>query len=630
MSGICAILHDHPEHLAETLGDMTRRLALDTAERLSERVDCSTGAGVGLAIRFATQQIYQSPRILMACDAELLNEQELRQGAPQQEDVDPGAEKAALLSRLYERFGDRFVEKLQGAFSIVLWDREKRRMLAAIDGFGINRLVYHRQASVLVVASRLDALTGTGIDLKINPRCIANYLNFSSNLAPETVFTNTHRLTPGSLLIAEQGSMRIEKFWDMRYGMETDSNEDRLSWKLESVLEQAVTAQCKDTSFSELGAFLSGGTDSSTVVGMMSRMQQGRVKAFSIGFQEQSFDELGYARLAAERFQANHHTYLVGANDCLEALPRIVGCFDEPFGNSSAIPTYFCSKLAAENGVKVLLAGDGGDELFGGNERYLTDKIFAVYQNAPYLLRKGLVEPLLRLLPFNSGLVGKARRYVNRSNLPPVGRFCSGQFLCANDPQSIFQPDFLAELGGYSVLDIPTGYYEHGPATDHLDRLLYVDIKITLADNDLPKVTCASELAGIQTRFPFLDRTVAEFSGCIPARLKVKGRQKRYLFKRALRELLPVEIIKKKKHGFGIPVATWMKSDPRMRELTRDTLLSKRAFGRGYFQPKCVEELFRMHEATDDSPYYGDILWTFLMLELWHNRVVDDPVGTTG
>ena len=181
-------------------------------------------------------------------------------------------------------------------------------------------------------------------------------------------------------------------------------------------------------------------------------------------------------------------------------------------------------------------------------------------------------------------------------------------------------------MRGYSILDIPSSHYQNAPATDHLDRLLYVDVKITLADNDLPKVTCASELAGIQTRFPFLDRAVAEFSGRIPARLKVKGWEKRYLFKRALRELLPVEIIKKKKHGFGIPVAAWMKSNPRMRALARDTLLSNRAFGRGYFERKPIEDLFHMLETTDDTSYYGDILWTFLVLELWHRRVVDEPV----
>jgi asparagine synthase (glutamine-hydrolysing) len=624
MSGVCAIWHENPEQLAGTLAGVAGGLALVPAAQVQQRVD--SNAGVGVASRFPTQQIYQSPRLLVACDADLLNEDELR-GFLEREEEPPGnARTAALLAGLYERFDYGFVEKLRGGFSVVLWDQRERKMFAAIDGFGINRLVYHQGAQVLIVATRIDALARSGIDLKVNPRAIVNYLNFTSNLAPETIFTEVHRLPPGTILIAEGGKTRLEKYWDMRYGVGNETDEGRLSRTLESTVERAVAVHCKNDAFSSLGAFLSGGTDSSTVVGMMSRMAQGPVKTFSIGYQEQSFNELGYAQIAADRFKTDHHTYLVGADDCLEAFPRILRSFDEPFGNSSAIPTYFCAKLAADNGVKVLLAGDGGDELFGGNERYRSDKVFEAYQAVPQLVRKGLIEPALRLLPFENGLFGKASRYIRRSNLPPAERYFSGYYLRANDPRTILQGEFLAELGDYSVLDIPAGHYRDAPARDHLDRLLYVDLKITLADNDLPKVTCASELAGIQTRFPFLDRAVSEFSGCIPPRLKVKGWEKRYLFKRAFRKLLPVEIIRKKKHGFGIPVSTWMKTDSRMRELTHDTLFSSRARTRGYFEPKAIEELFRMHEITDDSPYYGDMLWTYLMLELWHLQVVDEPM----
>jgi asparagine synthase (glutamine-hydrolysing) len=190
----------------------------------------------------------------------------------------------------------------------------------------------------------------------------------------------------------------------------------------------------------------------------------------------------------------------------------------------------------------------------------------------------------------------------------------------------VLHPDFLDEVAGYSLLETPTRYYEQAPASDHLDRLLYVDVKMTLGDSDLPKVTQMSELAGIQTRFPFLDRAVAEFSGRVPAGLKVKGFDKRYLFKRAFRNLLPEEIIRKKKHGFGIPVSVWLKTDKKLREMSHDLLFSSRALGRGYFRRDFVEDLIRKHEA-DDSTYYGDTVWTFLALELWHRQFVDAPVG---
>jgi asparagine synthase (glutamine-hydrolysing) len=287
------------------------------------------------------------------------------------------------------------------------------------------------------------------------------------------------------------------------------------------------------------------------------------------------------------------------------------------------VATYFCARIAAAAGVTMLLAGDGGDELFGGNERYALDKIFESYFAIPRWLRAG-VEASLRL-PVPGSLPQKARGYVRRANLRGIERMLSFQFLRTHEPRDVFDDGFMELLQGATVLDIPNRHYRNAPARDHLDRLLYVDMKITLADNDLPKVTRMSELAGVETRFPFLDRSVAEFAGRLPARFKVKGFQKRYLFKRAFRNLLPREIIQKKKHGFGIPVAFWMRSDPAMRELAHDTLMSARAFSRGYFRKSFVEDLFQRHQTGVDT-FYGDTLWTFLMLELWHREVVDPPV----
>jgi asparagine synthase (glutamine-hydrolysing) len=510
---------------------------------------------------------------------------------------------------------------------LVVWDKAQEHLFAAVDHFGHRRLVYWQDGRGLLVASRIDALMWTGIRREVNPRAVANVLNFSANLSPDTVFTGVKRLQPGHILTGSRRGAQVRKYWDMRYGVGGDGKEGPLALELESLVAGSVAAHCKRDSFDDVGAFLSGGTDSSTIVGMMSRMGRGRVKTFSIGFAEQSFNELGYAQIAATRFNADHHSYLVTASDCFEALPGMIRSFDEPFGNSSAIATYFCARLAAQHGVKRLLAGDGGDELFGGNEWYASDKIFQIYQDMPRMVRKGLVEPLLGMLPFENGLMGKARRYVRRSNLPAFERVMSYHFLCAHPPAEVFDPGFLDALNGYAVLDIPSRYYQEAPAREHLDRMLYNDLKTVIGDSDLPKVTCMSELAGIQSRFPFLDKAVAEFSGRVPARLKVKGFEKRYLFKHAFRDLLPIEIIRKKKHGFGIPVATWMKTDPSMRELSRDVLLSARALQRGYFQRRFVEDLFQKHDADESSTYYGDTLWTFLALELWHRQAVDEPAA---
>jgi len=611
MSGICAAwLKENPQGMARTLGAVSRGLSLCGGEH----VEClSDGdAGVGVSARFSSQGTFQDERALIAYDADLRN------------DTDgPSAELGARLAALYYRFGADFVEKLHGNFSLILWDRQQKTMIAAVDGFGANRLVYYRDGRVLLIASRIDVLTASGhVGREVNPRAIANVLNFGVSLAPETIFKNVRRILPGSILRVSESDERVSKYWDMRYGAVGDANEDRLSRELESVVEVAVSRQCSGP---RVGAFLSGGTDSSTVVGMMARTGNVPLKTFSIGFQEQSFNELGYAEMVAKKFQTEHHTQLVGASDCLAALPEMVRYFDEPFANASAIPTYFCARLAAQNGVQILLAGDGGDELFGGNQRYATDKIFGMYQTLPPGLRKKLIEPALATLPFKNGVVGKARRYIQRSNLPVLERYLSYNFLSAHDRDEVFSSEFLSSLGDYAVLDVPQDYYLQAPADQHLDRLLYVDVKITLGDSDLPKVTRMSELGGIQTRFPFLDRTVAEFSGRIPVHLKIKGLNKRYLFKRAFRELLPVEVINKKKHGFGIPVSTWLREDKKMREFGQDILRSSRLRERGYFHAGLIDDLFQKHQA-DETSYYGDILWSFLTLELWHRQFVDAGV----
>jgi asparagine synthase (glutamine-hydrolysing) len=620
MSGICAVWHkDDPARVASTLTAMSAALPPRQADRPAR--ETASGVGVAVRARVDGEQIFRNQRVLLVCDADLLNESELARtvGASMER---PGT--GALLGALYERYGDGFVQKLRGGFAVVLWDFLERRLVAAIDGFGIKRLAWHDDGRTLLIASRVDAIRAGGGGAGINPRAIANLLNFSANLAPDTIFTGIERLPPGTMLTAAERQTRTAVYWDMRYDLSRGASEDSLARDLESVMERSVADHCGGELASECGAFLSGGTDSSTVVGLMTRAAGAPVKAFSIGFQEQGFDELGYARVAARAFASNHHTYLVSAADCLDALGDIVRAFDEPFGNSSAIATYFCARLAAENGASCLLAGDGGDELFGGNERYATEQIFQAYHVIPERLRASVIEPLVAL-PLPTGLGRKARGYVRRARMGGVERMLSFQFLRTHRPADVFDGDFLQSLGDYDVVDVPSRHYTMAPAHAHLDRLLYVDMKITIGDNDLPKVTCMSELAGVRTRFPFLDRGVAEFSGRIPANLKVKRLQKRYLFKRAFRNLLPAQIIQKKKHGFGVPVALWMKSDPRLRELTHDTLLSPRAFGRGYFRRQFIEELFEKH-ASGDHTYYGDTLWTLVMLELWHQQVADEPV----
>src|ERR1039458_9584565 len=251
MSGICAVWRQqNPERVAETLASFHAGLSIVGEERFAREID--QGAGVGVSARFDEHQIYKDDRVLLACDADLLNEKDLAREAGIALAVPREAKTAALLAELYARFGSGFVERLRGGFSLVLWDRRQKRMLAAIDGFGIKRLAYYQDDKVLLIGTRVDALARTGeVDLKINPRAIVNVLNFSANLAPETIFAKIQRLIPGAVLVAADGQVRLEKYWDMRYGLTDGSDETRLSRGLESVVERSVAAHCKDDSFSD-------------------------------------------------------------------------------------------------------------------------------------------------------------------------------------------------------------------------------------------------------------------------------------------------------------------------------------------------------------------------------------------
>ncbi|MFI5324725.1 MAG: asparagine synthase (glutamine-hydrolyzing) [Candidatus Rokuibacteriota bacterium] len=579
---------------------------------------CTGGDPVGL---FASgrARIERSDTVWVAAEADLLNLEELRAVAG----LDEAPAQSGLLSRLYEMEGPAFLRRLRGAFAVALWDRRQRALLLAVDPFGMRRLYYAADARGTAFASRLAALrAGLAQAAPIEPAAIFSYLNFGFIPAPETPFTGIRRLPPGHVFHVRQGYSKLEPYWDMSYPEERH-REDRAAATMYRLSHEAVREALAQTDPSEIGAFLSGGTDSSTVVGLMTRITGGPVRSFSIGFHEDRYDELQYAKLAARTFDATHHTRIIKPDDALDALPRLVEAYDEPFGNNSAIGVYFCARMAREHGVSRLLAGDGGDEIFGGNERYRTDRIFARYSNLPAALRHGLLEPVLLGLPAGvPGLLGRAQRYIRRANIPNPRRFYSYEFHVAQNAAEMLEPSFLRQAASSGPWGVLEEHFARVQATSELNRLMYLDLKLTIGDNDLFKVTRTSELGGVEVRFPFLDRPLVEFTGTLAPEFKVRGLEKRHLFKRAFRGLLPKEILAKQKHGFGVPTSDWLRSHRGIREMARDVLLESRTVERGYFRRGVLERLFEQLVA-DSTPFYGDILWTLLMLELWHRRHVD-------
>jgi asparagine synthase (glutamine-hydrolysing) len=531
-----------------------------------------------------------------------------------------GAAPPRCLQRLHAQYGTDFVRGLRGAFAIALWVPARRQLILVADRFGFRRLYYAVTDEGVAFGSRVrNPLALASCSRALDADAVYAYLNFGTVPAPQSVYRGVRRLTPGQTLVWEDGRVMLTRYWDVAYS-ERSVGRPAAARAIYRQTEEAVRQSLSRLEPKHTGAFLSGGTDSSTVVGLMSRLTGERVQAFSIGFEEARYNELEYAELAARHFDAAHYMKIVTPDEALQCLPDLVAAYDEPFGNNSALAAYLCARLARETGVRVLLAGDGGDEIFGGNERYRRDRILGRYHLIPAWLRHGVLEPMVRRFPAEApDLRGKARRYIERACLPNPDRFYSNEFFVSQSRRWLLHPDFQAAITPDWPLEVARDHFEAASATAELNRLLHVDLKITLADNDLFKVVRTAEAAGMGVRFPMLDHPLVELMATLPASYKVRGSEMRYLFKHAFHDLLPREILTKVKHGFGLPTSDWLRRHRGFRELGRDLLLSARSRQRGYFAPGAVEELFRLHDANH-TPFYGDILWTLLMLELWHRR----------
>lgn len=580
----------------------------------------SEDAGFGAVALPATASLWSSDQVLAVFEGDLYNRDELQKTLSVSR---PALNPAALLASLFLDEGPACLQRLRGAYSFAIWDHRRKSLLLAVDRFGIKPLYYAKTVSELIFASQPRGLFAGGrVPKSVNRAAIVEYLNFTAVPAPHSAFEGVERLLPGSYLVWEKGQARVARYWEMQYPEDTRSTKKQLAEELLHRMEEAVRLVSAEVTPAQLGCFLSGGTDSSSITGLLTRIIGQPARTFSIGFAEPRFDELGYADVAAQHFHTEHHQSVLGPDATLETIPRIVAAYDEPFGNASVIPTLHCQILARERGARTMLAGDGGDELFGGNERYRTEQIFGFYQRIPSWLRRGLLEPMICRSPISAGIIGKLQRYIQRANLGNPERYCEWLLLQRFPPSRVLAPEMLSQNGNSDLLSIPRALYRAAKTRTELNRLLYVDAQMTLADNDLPKVVRTAELAGVTVRFPYLDHVLAEFSGRIPACLKVRRLEKRYLFKLATRRLLPKAILQKKKHGFGLPIGAWIRSNPRLRGWAEEILMDPRSYQRGYFRREFVEELFRLMDS-DNTTYYGDLLWLFLMLELWHRQHIE-------
>jgi asparagine synthase (glutamine-hydrolysing) len=524
------------------------------------------------------------------------------------------------LTTSYKTTGDDFLNELGGGFRIALWDSEKRKLIVAVDPFATRPIYYSCVNGLLFFAPRLSCFsTVPGACTEIDPNVLFFYLNHSFIPGPYTVYRDVRRLEPGCYLCWQGGRLTVQHYWDIEYKEDFELRKGNASELIWSELERSVRAylSAQSCGSAEIGAFLSGGTDSSTLVGLMTKIAGQGVKTFSVGFAEALYNEIEYARIAADHFNALSHEYFVSAEEALSTVPVIAQQFDEPFGNSSAIPTYFCLRMAKDAGVKVMLAGDGGDELFGGNSRYAYEKLFLPFDVLPTEI-KAVGERIAKFFP---GIYPfrKIKRYVERAAEPNPQRFFHYQLFLDQHFDEFFTEEFKTSIDQRFSLQMPQSHYQKALAAAPLNRLLYMDLKMCIADNDLFKVNRMAGALGVKVCYPYLDRELAELTGKIPAAFKLKGFQKRYIFKKAFETLLPQEILKKKKHGFGLPVARWLRSHAGFRDLARSLLLDTSALQKGYFRRNALEDLLRQHDA-ERSDFYGTFIWNAMMLELWHRN----------
>lgn len=504
----------------------------------------------------------------------------------------------------------RALNEVHGDFAIAL-DIGHRSSLLAVDRFAIRTLCWRVIDNTLYYAERADTLATLEPRAEVDPQAIFDYLYFHVIPSPRTIYRGVYRVPAGHLVRLEAGRLSVEPYWTPRFEEPGRPDFDSLAEQFRSHVRNAVAAQLDG---SKPACFLSGGTDSSTVAGMIKQVA-GHAATYSIGFEAEGYDEMAFARIAAKRFGTEHHEYYVTPDDLVRSIPAVAAHYDQPFGNSSALPAYYCAKMAREDGVTKLLAGDGGDELFGGNARYAKQKVFGWYDHVPALLRRRMMEPLLEGTPLGAlPLARKGRSYVEQAKVPLPDRMQQYNLLLRLGIHEVFTPDFLAQVDLAAPLRQQQGEWNRAQEAGALNRMLAFDWRYTLAEADLPKVCGTTSLAGVQVGFPFLEQALVDFSLRLPSDYKLNGLKLRWFFKEALRGFLPDEILTKKKQGFGLPFGVWVNRHEGLSRFATDSLRSLE--GLGIVQPRFIDALLTQHLPAHPG-YYGEMVWILVMFEQW-------------
>ncbi|MBL8373952.1 asparagine synthase C-terminal domain-containing protein [Accumulibacter sp.] len=518
---------------------------------------------------------------------------------------------ASEVLRAWHTSGPDIPSRICGAYALAIVDTRRQCVFLAVDRFAIETLCYRSDGKTLAFSDRADRVQARGDEL--DPQAIFDYLYFHMIPAPRTIFRQVRRLPAAHSVLLDRNGVHETRHWPLLFDEQQRQPFAAARDTFRNLIRDSVTEEV--AGHERVGAFLSGGTDSSTVAGMLCQITGKPAPAYSIGFDAEGYDEMEYARLAARHFGCEHHEYYVTPADLVTSIPAVAQHFDQPFGNSSALPAYYCARNAQADGCTKILAGDGGDELFGGNTRYAAQRVFEYYHSLPQSVRR-LIEPMctdgspLRKIP---GL-RQATGYVRHSRVPMPDRLQSFNLIMQLDPANVLTADFLAQIDSSEPSSHMQATWNECQAPSLINRMLAYDWRYTLADSDLPKVRGATRMAGIPVAYPLLTDRLTDFSMALPPDWKLRRFKLRWFFKEALRGFLPDEILTKKKKGFGLPFGVWTTRTPALKQLVADSLdtLAKR----GIIRPDFIQRLMNDH-LPEHPGYYGEMVWILTMFEQW-------------
>jgi asparagine synthase (glutamine-hydrolysing) len=522
---------------------------------------------------------------------------------------------------LYDEFGADCVQHLRGMFAFAIWDENDKSLFVARDRVGKKPLLYsHQPNGDLIFGSEFQAiLTHPSVSREVDYEAIDSYLSYLCVPAPQTAFKSIRKLKPGHWLRWKNGEIETERYWQPDFSRKIKVSEAEAEEETLRILREST--RLRMISEVPLGAFLSGGVDSSVVVALMAEASEKPIKTFSIGFEEQDFSELKYAKRVAEHVGAEYHEFIVKP-DALEILPTLVEHYGEPYADSSAIPTYYVSKETRKY-VTVALNGDGGDESFAGYERHAAMRIAETYHRLPEVLRKTLIETPINLIPTSEierSRVRDVKRFLQAASLPKTERYFRWMSTFNREAKKdLYTENFSREIANNNPSQLLEKWFVKANGSGILDTTLLTDQMTYLPNDLLVKVDIASMANSLEARSPFLDHHVIEYAASLPENIKAKKTETKSFLKKIAARLVPREVVYRRKMGFGVPIGKWFRGE--MKDFARGILLSEKSLNRGIVRSEMIEKYVREHTNAERDHAFQ--LWTLLMLELWFQRFID-------